>query len=65
MVFKKSQALITKEEGVNLKFCLADFVYLTQTLSRRHSNSCIFNAQMSTVAAQLLDQINKIHQRQL
>ena len=47
---------------VNLKFCLADFVYLIQKPSRGHYNFCIFVAQMYAVTPQLLNQINKIRE---
>ena len=45
---------------MNLKFCLADFVYLIQKPSRGHYNCFIFIAQMYAVTPQLLNQINKI-----
>ena len=49
----------------NLKFCLADFVYLIQKPSRGHYNFCIFVAQMYAVTPQLLSQINKIRETEL
>ena len=55
--------LITKVE--NLKFCLADFVYLIQKPSRGHYNFCISIAQMYAVTPQLLNQINKIRETEL
>ena len=51
--------------GVNLKFCLADFVHLIQKPSRGHYNFCIFVAHMYAVTPQLLNQINKIRETEL
>ena len=44
-VFKGSYVLKMREERVNQKFSLADFVYVIQQPSRGHYNSCIFIAQ--------------------
>ena len=50
---------------MNLKFCLAYFVYLIQKPSRGHYNFCIFIAQMYAVTPQLLNQNNKIRETEL
>ena len=54
-----------KRRRVNLKFDLADFVYVIQKPRRGHYNFCIFIAQLQTVTLQLLNQINEIRETQL
>ena len=43
-----------ERKRVDLKFSLADFVYVIQKPSRGHYNSCIFITQLQTVTLQLL-----------
>ena len=43
-MFKRRYALITKEDGGNLKFCLVDFVYLIQELR----SDCVYLSNKST-----------------
>ena len=50
---------------VDLKFSLADFVFLIQKPSRGHYNCCTFIAQLKTVKLKLLNQINKIRETEL
>ena len=50
---------------VNLKFCVADFVYVIQKASRRHYNSCICSIQMLAVTPQVINHVNKIRQAEL
>ena len=50
---------------MNIKFSLADFVYVIQKRSRGHYNSCTFFGQLQTVTLKLLNQINKIHETEL
>ena len=64
-VFLDKVCAYNERRRVNLKFCLADFVYLIQTPSRGHYNFCIFIAQMYAVTPQLLNQINKIRETEL
>ena len=61
------EKVCTYNEGrrVNLKFRLADFIYLIQKPSRGHYNFCIFIAQMYKVTPRLLNQINKIRVTEL
>ena len=63
--FLKKVCAYNDRRRVNLKFCLADFVYLIQKPSRGHSNFCIFIAQMYAITPQLLNQINKIRETEL
>ena len=54
-----------ERRGVNLKFCLADLVYLIQKPSRGDYNFCTSIAQTYAVTPQLLNQINEIRETEL
>ena len=64
-VFKEKVCAYNGRRRVNLKFCLADFVYLIQKPRRGHYNFGIISAQMYAVIPQLLNQINKIRETEL
>ena len=61
--FLEKLCALDERRRVNLKFCLADFVYVIQKPSTGHYNSCIFIVPMKTVTPQLLNQINRQNYR--
>ena len=63
--FQEKVCAYNERRRINLKFCLADFVYLMQNPSRAHCSSSIFISQMYAVTPQLLNQINKICETEL
>ena len=54
-----------KTKGVNLKFCLADFVYLIQELRSDCVHLSNKYARIAVPAARLLNQVNKIRKTEL